>query len=90
MVHVNLCWLIRKPENALMVSQQLLQHVSLIPTPLGKITSYNIDNKMRRNKSLLTIGLAGEFVTTWIVFTSSLSERRVAISNVGQTVEQRA
>ena len=37
-----------------MVSQQLLQQVSLIPTPLGKTTSYHIANKTRI-KSLITM-----------------------------------
>ena len=37
-----------------MVSQQLLQHVPLIPTPLGENTSYHICNKTRI-KSLITM-----------------------------------
>ena len=62
-----------------MVSQQLLEHVSLIPTPLGETTSYHIDNKTRI-KSLITMnnrfGREISFRVDFF-FTSSLSERRV-------------
>ncbi|KAI0242904.1 hypothetical protein LSAT2_010532, partial [Lamellibrachia satsuma] len=39
---------------SLVVSQQLLQHVSGMPTPLGIATDYHVQNQTRR-KALITL-----------------------------------
>jgi hypothetical protein len=41
-------------EKALIVSQQLLQHISGMPTPLGTATAYHVFNQTR-SKSLITL-----------------------------------
>ena len=45
--------LMNQPQTNLIVSQQLIQHVSGIATPLGIATAYHVYNKTR-NKALIT------------------------------------